>query len=268
MRASAAIEEAAAAGAQLVVLPELCTSGYAFADVAEARAAAEPLDGPAVAGWRRQAAAHGLVVVAGLCELRADDTLRNSAVVVDPSGLRAVYRKTHLWDRESLLFTPGEHAAPVIETLAGRVGVAICFDAAFPEHTRRLALLGADVIAVPMNSPVELVTQPVPIELALAMAAANVNRVHVVQADRSGEERGIRWAQASVIVDPDGSVVAGPVRGPAVLVADGDLARSRDKSWGRRNDVLADRRPELYETTASSAPPPPNPIEETASDER
>jgi predicted amidohydrolase len=71
--------------------------------------------------------------------------------------------------------------------------------------------------------------------------------VYVVQADRTGDERGTRWAEASVIVDPDGDVVAGPVAGAAVLVADGNLARARDKSWGERNDVLGDRRPELYE---------------------
>jgi predicted amidohydrolase len=265
-RAAAAIDEAAAAGAQLVVLPELCTSGYSFADADEARDAAEPLDGPAVSGWSQQAAAHGIVVVAGFCEVDENGVLRNSAVLVDPTGLRAVYRKTHLWDREQLLFARGEHPAPVVDTIAGRVGLAICFDAAFPEHTRRLALLGADLIAVPMNSPVDgAPTRPVAIEVALAMAAANSNHVYVVQADRTGTERRTRWAEASVVVGPDGDVLAGPVTGPAVLVADGDIARARDKSWGDRNDAFADRRPDLYDPAAPM--PPPSPTRSTVSHE-
>jgi 5-aminopentanamidase len=261
-RAAAAIEEAAGRGARIVVAPELCTSGYAFADAAEAHAAAEPIDGPSVAGWRDQAAAHGIVIVAGLCELDDAGDLRNSAVVVDPGGVRAVYRKTHLWDREPLIFTRGDEPAPVVDTAVGRIGVAICFDACFPEHIRRLALLGADVVAVPMNSPLEgAPTEPVPIEIAVAMAAANANRVYVVQADRTGDERGIGWAQASVIVDPDGNVIAGPLTGAGVLVADGDLSRARDKTWGERNDAIDDRRPELYET-AAIAPPPSLPIDQ------
>jgi len=85
-----ALAVAAERGARLVVLPELCTSGYAFADAAEARAAAEPVDGPSVRAWHEAAREHGLVVVAGLCELDADGALRNSAVVVDPTGVLAV----------------------------------------------------------------------------------------------------------------------------------------------------------------------------------
>ena len=256
-RAAAAIDEAAAQGAHLVVLPELCTSGYAFADAQEARSCAEPIDGPSVRQWCERAAAHGMVIVAGLCERDEHDALRNSAVVVDPSGVRAVYRKTHLWDREAEIFVRGEEPAPVVSTAIGRIGIAICYDAAFPEHMRRLALAGADIVAVPMNSPAaERPTTPVAIEIAIAMAAANANRIHIVQADRTLTERGIRWAQASVIVDPDGSVVAGPEGGPAILVAAIVPTDARDKRWGERNDVLADRRPDLYT-------PPPTPTEES-----
>lgn len=247
VRSLAALAGAAERGATLVVLPELCTSGYVFADAAEARAAAEPADGPTVRAWEAVARAHDLVVVGGLCELDEEGALRNSAVVVDRSGLRVVYRKTHLWDREPDVFVPGDEPAPVVDTAAGRIGIAVCYDAAFPEVFRAAALAGADVVAVPMNSPAPpRPTEPLAIELAIAMAAANANRVHIVQADRTGDERGVRWAQASAIVDPDGSIVAGPAQGEALLVADLDLARARDKSWGERNDVLADRRPELY----------------------
>ncbi len=255
-RAVAALAVAAGQGARLVVLPELCNSGYVFAGAAEAAASAEPIDGPTVRGWVAAAAAHDLVVVGGLCERDADGALRNSAVVVDPTGVRAVYRKTHLWDREADIFLAGDAPAPVIDTALGRIGLAVCYDAAFPEHIRRLALGGADIVAVPMNSPAPpRPTSPVPIEIAIAMAAANANRVFLVQADRTGEERGVRWAEASVIVDPTGDVLAGPSTGPALLVADIDPGQARDKAWGERNDVFADRREDLYA-------PPPTPIEE------
>jgi predicted amidohydrolase len=249
-RAAEAIDDAAASGARLVVLPELCITGYCFADADEARGCAEPLDGPTVRGWCEQAAHHDLVVVGGICELDPDGALRNSAVIVDASGVRAAYRKSHLWDREPAIFRRGDEPAPVVDTAAGRIGVAVCYDAVFPEHLRRLGLAGAEIVAVPMASPAPAQpTEPIAIEIALAMAAANSNRVYVAQADRTRDERGTRWAQASVIVDPDGSVVAGPADGEALLLADADLARARDKSWGERNDVLGDRRPELYTTT-------------------
>lgn len=246
-RAGAAIERAATRGAQLVVLPELCVSGYVFADVEEARACAEPLEGATFQGWRTLAERHGLTIVGGICEQGAHGALHNTAVVLDGRGLLAAYRKCHLWDREPEIFAAGALPPPVIESAHGRIGVAVCYDSFFPETMRDLALAGAEVIAVPMNSPAsDPPLAPAPIELTLAVAAAAVNRVFVVQADRSGRERGVEWAQASAIVDPDGRVLAGPTEGPAVLVAELALERARDKSLGERNDVLADRRPELY----------------------
>lgn len=247
-RATAAIEAAAGIGARVVVLPELCISGYAFEDADEARALAEPAaDGPTVAAWRELAERHGTVIVGGICEREEDGTLFNSAALVDEHGLRCVYRKAHLWDREPLIFRAGAEPPPVIDTAAGRIGVAICYDAFFPELMRTLALAGADLIAVPMNSPVlGPPTEPLAIEVVLAVAAAHVNRVFIAQADRSGPERGIEWAQASVIVDPGGALLAGPVNGARVLEATCDLHAARDKSLGERNDVLEDRRPELY----------------------
>jgi predicted amidohydrolase len=247
-RAAAAIEEAAGIGARLVVLPELCITGYAFEDGDEARALAEPAaEGPTVAAWRGLAARHGIVIVGGICERDDDGTLFNSAAVVDEHGLRCIYRKAHLWDREQLIFSAGAEPPPVIDTGAGRIGVAICYDAFFPELMRGLALAGADLIAVPMNSPLlGPATEPLAIEVVLAIAAAHVNRVFVVQADRSGPERGIEWAQASVIVDASGALLAGPTANATLLRATCALRDARDKSLGERNDVLEDRRPELY----------------------
>jgi 5-aminopentanamidase len=255
LRAAQAIQDAAGLGAELVVLPELCTSGYAFADAAEARDCAEPIDGPTVRAWTELARRRAIVIVGGICELDADGALRNTAVVVDRRGLRAGYRKTHLWGREPLIFAAGEVPPPVIGTDLGQVGVAVCYDAFFPEVLRGLAVRGAELIAVPMNSPVEgPPLQPLAAELVLAIAAAHVNRVFIAQADRAGEERGIEWAQASAIVAPDGSLLAGPLTGTQLLMADCELGLARSKSIGEHNDVLADRRPELYGEAAQPTP--------------
>lgn len=254
--ATAAIEAAAASGARLVVLPELCISGYAFSDVAEARTCAEPADGPTIRAWRELAARHDLVIVGGFCERGERNAVYNSAAVVDAIGTRAVYRKTHLWDREQEIFAAGGEPPPVVPTTVGTVGIAICYDSFFPEVMRDLALGGADVIAVPMNSPVgEPLLEP-PIEVVLACAAAHVNRVFVAQADRAGQERGIDWAEASVIVAPDGALLTEPCHGRGIVSADCALQMARDKSLGERNDVLGDRRPEFYGGLAASPPKP------------
>ena len=148
-----AVAEAVAAGARLVLLPELSTSGYVFESVDEARACAEPADGPALRGWADEAARGEAVVVGGFCELGEDGKLHNSAAVVDSTGVVAVYRKIHLWDREQLFFAAGSEPAPVVATSVGRVGVCVCYDLNFPEVARGLALGGADIVAVPTNWP-------------------------------------------------------------------------------------------------------------------
>ena len=141
-----AIFAAAAAGASVIVLPELAPSGYVFESQAEARAAAEPAGGPTVTEWAAAAAGLGVVIVGGFAELGDDGRLYNSAALVDASGTRAVYRKAHLWDAEKLVFTPGDTAPPVIDTELGRVGVMVCYDLEFPEWTRLAALDGATKI--------------------------------------------------------------------------------------------------------------------------
>ena len=118
--AAEAVAEAAAAGARLVVLPELSDSGYVFDaedPAAEARGLAAPVaDSATLRQWQALAGRHRLVIVGGFCELGADARLYNSAALVDASGTRAVYRKAHLWDNEKIPFTPGDAAPPVVET--------------------------------------------------------------------------------------------------------------------------------------------------------
>jgi len=253
-----AVREAIGAGARIVVLPELCTSGYVFESAEEAEALAQPLDGPALSDWADEAARAEAVVVGGFAELGEGGTVYNSAAAFGPAGLLAVYRKAHLWDREKLCFRPGTEGAPVVETQFGRIGVAVCYDLYFPELTRGLAFAGADLIVLPANLP--LFPRPEgerPVEIALAQATAHVSKVWVAVCDRAGPERGVEWTGASCIVDPDGWLSAGPVDGygEGTLSADCELDRAREKAWGERNDVRGDLRPELYATARPASEP-------------
>ena len=247
-RALAAIDAAAGAGAEVVVLPELVTSGYTFDGQAQARALAERADGPTLRGWAERAAAHDLVIAGGFPERGADGALYNSAALVDPGGLRAVYRKAHLWDREPECFRPGDARPPVVDTPHGRIGLMVCYDLEFPEWVRAAALDGAELLCVPTNWPAE--PRPDgerPMEVLKVMVHAATNRMAIAACDRCGPERGVEWVSGSVIAGPDGWLLAGPPGPePALLLADVDLARAREKALGPRNDAHADRRPALY----------------------
>jgi predicted amidohydrolase len=211
-----------AADADVVVLPELALSGYAFDSLEEARAGAVS---PDALDWSRP----GKVVVGGFAE-RAGDGLFNSAALVDGDGVRAVYRKAHLWDREPSWFAAGTDEPPVVETEYGRVGVMVCFDLFFPEWVRVAALRGADLLCVPGNWPDEGREPP---QVARAAAAAEANGIAVVLCDRHDEERGLRFAGATCIADASGRVVA---RGAGAVA---------EVAAGHRGPP-AFRRPELY----------------------
>ncbi|CAN5151119.1 nitrilase family protein [soil metagenome] len=234
-------------GADIVVLPELVTSGYVFESMAEARSLALAPDDALFGTWAALAARRGSIVVAGFAELGEDDRLYNSAAVIGSDGVLAVYRKAHLWNEEKNFFTAGDQRPPVVETEHGRLGVMICYDLEFPEWTRLAALAGTDILAVPTNWP--LVERPAgerAPEVQIGIAAARVNRMAIVAADRAGTERGVAWTEGTTIIDADGWVadVAGPGIGEAW--AEIDPARSRDKTLTPLADAHGDRRPELY----------------------
>lgn len=247
-RVVAAVEEAVRGGADVVVLPELVTCGYVFADAAEARSRAEDVSGPTLGLFRQLSGEYGVVLVAGWCEESGLERPYNSAVILDGGELVANYRKTHLWGREKLVFTAGSVAPPVTATSVGQLAVLVCYDLEFPELTRSAALRGAQLVVAPVNWPAG--PGPAgqhPVEVTKALAAAGVNRMVVAVADRCGPERDVDWIGASLIASHEGYLLAGPATGgPTVLLAEVDLAAATDKRLGDHNDSLADRRPELY----------------------
>jgi predicted amidohydrolase len=250
-RAASAIADAAGAGAQVIVLPELVNSGYVFASAEEARAAAVPAGGELLAGWAHALAGSDAVVVGGFCELADDGRVFNSAALVDADGVHRVYRKLHLWGEEPRWFDRGEEPAPVVATRHGRIGLGVCYDIEFPELARGLALDGAELIVLPTNWPREP-DDARPAGLAiltmLACATAYHSKVFVAICDRCGTERGLGFEGGSVIADRDGMPLAGPPagRGEEILQAVCELQRARDKRSGEHNDAFADRRPERY----------------------
>jgi predicted amidohydrolase len=243
--ASAAIAAAARSGAQVIVLPELVTSGYCFASTDEARSVSIRPDDPLFDRWSAEAG--GAVVVAGFAEVGDDGHVYNSSVLIDATGVRAVYRKTHLWDTEKLFFTPGSAPAPVVPTDFGQIGMLICYDMEFPEMTRSVALRGADLLAVPTNWPWADRPDGMPAgEVVIAMAAAMANRMPIACCDRRGTERGQRWHEASTIVGANGWPLA-TAGAEGVALATIDLSAARNKRLSSRNDALGDRRTDLYD---------------------
>jgi 5-aminopentanamidase len=240
------LDEAAAAGAEVVVLPECAIPGYMFDSLDEAMPFAEELPGPSTEALEAACARLGIHAVVGLLE-RDGDLLRNAAVLVGPEGLVGSYRKTHLpflgVDR---FVTPGDEL-PVYETPLGRIGLEICYDLRFPEATRTLALKGADIVAHPTNFPLAARIQT---EL-ITVARAAENRIFLLSANRVGKERWAEFCGWSQIVDPYGRRLAeaGETE-EALLVADIDLELARDKDYVIPGEyelyLFGHRRPELY----------------------
>jgi predicted amidohydrolase len=248
-RIASAVRMATEADARLIVLPELATSGYVFTSRDEAAAQAISSDDGRLTRLADDLVDDAVLVV-GFAE-HAAGRLYSSAAVIDRRGVLAVYRKTHLWGDESLWFDAGDAPPPVVETALGRIGVAVCYDAEFPEVPRGLALAGADLLALPVNWPlVERPAEERPPEVILAMAAARASRLPIVVADRAGRERGVPWTDGTAVIDADGWIASAEPghRAGAFATATLDLARSRDKRIGGRNHLLDDRRPRLYGT--------------------
>jgi 5-aminopentanamidase len=139
----------------------------------------------------------------------------NSAALIDPGGLRSVYRKAHLWDAENLLFSSGSTPPPVVSTAYGRIGMLICYDLEIPEWVRLPAMDGAQLLCAPVNWPAfRRPDGERPAEVVRVQADAAVNRMFIAACDRTGRERGIDWVGGSVIVDADGWPLAGGERWP------------------------------------------------------
>ena len=229
----------------LLVLPELALTGYQFVSSEELSQFAEPIpEGATCSALIELADEAGCHIVCGLPE-KAGDTFYNSAVLVGPEGYIGKYRKVHLFCDEKLWFAPGNTGFEVLNVGGTKIGIIICFDWIFPEATRILALKGAQGILQPANLVLPWCQK-------VALARAWENRVFFVTANRTGiEKRGnleeLRFTGQSQAVTPDGELLfrlGEDEEALKIIEIDPTLADMKDVT--PRNNILTDRRPELY----------------------
>ena len=250
-RAEALVVRAAALGADLVALPECF--------VAPAREHSEPIPGPLTRRFAALARRCRVHLVMGSIGERHRGRVHNTACLFDDRGkLLGRYRKRFLWWTERARNTPG-NSAPVFRTRLGRIGLALCWDLAFPEHFRDLALAGAELIVCPAHwqagdrfgrLPPAKVPRVRPLTRAedffinsCASARSAENAVAVAFVNAVGNTRTDvgpdRLVGLSQVVVPFKGVVAGAGDGPALVVAEVDLALVRDaeRVYGLREDA-------------------------------
>jgi predicted amidohydrolase len=251
----AGLRGAAERGARLVVFPECALTGYCFQSLEEAAPFAEAADGrsaEALAEACRETGAHAVV---GFIE-HERGRFYNAVLVVGPAGVVGTYRKAHLpflgVDR---FLTPGDRPFKVEDLSGVRAGAQICYDASFPEASRVLKLLGAQVLVLPTNWPPGAWRTP---EFVLN-ARAQENHVFFAAANRVGHERGWRFIGRSKIVDCNGDTLSeAGGEGEEIITAEvepeeADRNKIVNVAGAYEIDRLADRRPELYGAVAESA---------------
>ena len=254
------VRRAAAAGAELVVLPE---KWPVLGTPEQTAAAAEPLDGTTSAWAAALARELGIDLVAGSIAERVegDERGRNTSLHLGPDGsVRAVYRKVHMFDvevdgtvyRESAHEAPGD-AVVVSETAGGvGIGLAVCYDLRFPELFRLLAVRGARVLVVSAAFTVATTREHWEV---LLRARAIEEQCFVIAANQVGEHApGLRSGGRSMIVDPWGIILAQAPDAETFVIADLDL-RAQDEVR-RKLPALANRRPAVYGWPSSSAADP------------
>jgi predicted amidohydrolase len=251
-----ALGEARVCGARLVVLPEAALGGYVEslhgADV-------DPPPALDVAGPELQRVcelARDLTVCVGFCEAGSDGARHNAAACVTGDGVLGVHRKIHLPLSEDRFTTPGDRLE-AFDTPVGRIGMLICYDKAFPEAARTLALDGAQVLAVLTAWPCSA-TNAAPrlqedrqwrrAELWDRARAAE-NSMIVASANQTGEFGLLRFVGGARIVDPGGDIVAATGTQPGLALASFDVEATLERAR-RALSPIRDLRPDLYGVSA------------------
>ena len=257
------VRDAAAKGAQIVLIPELFESHYFCKDQRiEDLARAMPIAGhPTIAYFQRLAAELNVVLPISVFE-RANNALFNTVAIVDADGVMlGIYRKSHIPDgpgyTEKYYFTPGDTGFRVWHTKHATIGVGICWDQWFPEAARSMALQGAEVLFYPTaigSEPPNPSWDSCGHWQRVMQGHAGANIMPVVAANRTGHEVGIAnsitFYGSSFITDATGAKIAEANRTEEIaLVAtfDRDELRAMRTSWG----LFRDRRPELYKSLTS-----------------
>jgi 5-aminopentanamidase len=244
----AKLREAAAGGAKIAVYPECVLSGYGFANRADALAASCPADGPEIHALADACAKLHISAVVGFLE-RYDAKLYNSAAIIAPDGVRGIYRKIHLPCVGADRFAdPGEEPFRIYDIDGLILGVGICFDASFPEAIRTLALLGADLVALPTNWADAARKMAVLVSRVRALE----NHIYFLPVNRVGTESGFHYIGHGSVVGPNGDfIIQAEHDRETIFYADIDPAVSRAKkiihcAGEYEIDRVNWRRPEFY----------------------
>ncbi|MCB5203600.1 carbon-nitrogen hydrolase family protein [Neorhizobium sp. T786] len=216
-----AAERASAAGARLLVAPELALTGYGAAD--RFPDLASPADSPLTERLSEIATHRGLAIIAGFAE-KNGDTVYNSALLTDGRGQTSVYRKSHLYGPYERQWFRPEAPSSVLATVDGiKLGMLICYDVEFPENVRRLAKAGADLIVVPTALPTGWSGRFIAEHMIRVRAFEN--QVFVAYINHCGADAHFSYAGLSCIAAPDGRLLAeAPADGEALIFADVDSA--------------------------------------------
>ena len=254
-RMVAYVREAAANGAELVILPEGIYQGYVFESYEELYPLAEEVPAGTISQTMiRLAKELKVYIIWGMYE-KCGIRLYNSAVLVGPEGHVGTYRKMHYWETEARYCEPSDSGFPVYDTALGKIAIIICYDLWFPESSRIAVLQGADLIVTPTGwVKMESVPDPIPGYPAanvLCIATAHTNGVCVAASARVGSEGATNWVGHSLICAPSGQIVAraGDDR-EEIIYAELDLRKTKEtRMWGKRCHILANRRTDYYDET-------------------
>ncbi|WP_457558196.1 nitrilase-related carbon-nitrogen hydrolase [Candidatus Harpocratesius sp.] len=229
--------------ADLLVLPELFGTGYAFRSKIEAEQMSEEPGEETTTFLQDLSSSTGAILVGGFIEKKGDNIF-NAALVVNEKQLIGIYEKVHLFYKEKLWFEPGIKGFQVWKFQNWNLGVMICFDWIFPESCRSLSLQGADIIAHPANLVLPYCQR--------AMITRSLeNRVFTITANRFGEEhRGednFSFSGSSQITDPSGNVLTSAEKSEnKVDIVDIDPSEAKNKEMNEYNDLFKDRRKQYY----------------------
>lgn len=235
--------------ADIIVLPELCTTGYSFLTAEEVLEVAETAKEVATF-FQEFANNKQAVIIAGFAE-NDNGQLYNSAIIVSPFQDFDVYRKTHLFYKENDCFSDGNSGFKVIEHPIKdcKIGVMICYDWRFPESARTLALRGSDIIVCPANLPTT------PWQIGMPCRALE-NQVFIAVANRcqtetrilkNNEKQELTFTGKSGLYDVFGTkLVEADAENDTVLTYTIDTKIARDKKLNEFNDLFNDRKPIYY----------------------
>lgn len=229
--------------ADLIVLPELATSGYLFMNKDEPKRLSEKFPGILSKEFLKLSKETGTSYVVGFPEY-AEEGVYNSAALITPEGIQYIYRKTHLFFEEKKYFLPGEEYK-IVDIKGYKIGILICFDHMFPEAARTLALKGAQIICHPSN-----LVLPEYGQLTTRVRALE-NRVFWILANRIGtEERDgskLVYTGESQIISPKGEIITrAGAEEERVFITEINPEEADDKKVTEFNNIFKDRRPELY----------------------